>query len=299
MRFHIVEYAGCLASNVHGWRELLDLANRTGLDSGAKCAPFVETAMEGSELVLVPGCMGESPDRARAGSVPGDIAGASGRGAVIVAVCAGVAAVLESGIDRGRTVTTHWSYAQAFSLSFPGSRIDTSRMVIDHGDLVTGGGVLAWVDAGLHVISRFMTKDTARACARTIIWDPLRQSQSPYMPPGNALEPVRPDPELEKAQYWILKNISGCAGVEEWSRESGLGARTFERRWKRSYGHTPAAWLAQARVALARNLLETGALTWEEITEAVGYEDPSRFRASFERETGWKPSRYREAFGKG
>ncbi len=56
-------------------------------------------------------------------------------------------------------------------------------------------------------------------------------------------------------------------------------------------------YLHSLRVAMAKNLLERGRLTIQEIGEEVGYTDLIFFRKLFKRYTGLSPNDYRKRFG--
>src|SRR6476619_1080829 len=47
--------------------------------------------------------------------------------------------------------------------------VDTSRRIIDHGDIITAGGFLSWVDLGLFLVDRIfgpaMWAETAALCS--------------------------------------------------------------------------------------------------------------------------------------
>jgi transcriptional regulator GlxA family with amidase domain len=77
-----------------------------------------------------------------------------------------------------------------------------------------------------------------------------------------------------------------------------VGPRTqdFKRRFKLTTSHTPIAYVQQIRVERAKRLLETSDEPIEEISWAVGYEDPASFRRLFKRLTGLMPGAYRQRF---
>jgi transcriptional regulator GlxA family with amidase domain len=58
-------------------------------------------------------------------------------------VCKGTFLLGETGLLVGRTVTTRWSYEEPFRTRFPDARVDTDRLIIDGGDIITAGGVMA------------------------------------------------------------------------------------------------------------------------------------------------------------
>jgi transcriptional regulator GlxA family with amidase domain len=69
-------------------------------------------------------------------------------GTVIAAVRGGVFLLARTGLPVGRQATTHWALTNQFAAPFPDVRTQTDSMVIDYGDVLTGGGVLAWADVG-------------------------------------------------------------------------------------------------------------------------------------------------------
>jgi transcriptional regulator GlxA family with amidase domain len=140
----------------------------------------------------------------------------------------------------------------------PDVSVIASELVIDHGDIVSAGGLLSWVDLGLHLIQRFWGAPVADEVSRVLVWDRGRRSQLPF----------------------------GAAA---------LGLRTLQRRWTAAFGESPLRWLQAVRVEEARRLLESTAEPWESITARCGYADPASFREIFERRVGSTPGRYRKS----
>jgi transcriptional regulator GlxA family with amidase domain len=177
----------------------------------------------------------------------------------------------------------------------PDLRIVASELVIDHGDVISAGGLLAWVDLGLHLVERFWGVSVANEIARVLVWERGRRSQLPFSPPGSAWLPLRRDPSLERALSWARERFRDEVSIEEWARTSALGLRTLQRRWAAAFGESPLRWLQAVRIEEARRLLEGSAESWESITARCGYQDPSSFREIFERRVGWTPGRYRKS----
>ncbi len=38
---------------------------------------------------------------------------------------------------------------------FPDIRVDASKLIIDDGDIITAGAMMAWIDLGLKLVARF------------------------------------------------------------------------------------------------------------------------------------------------
>ena len=123
------------------------------------------------DLVIVPG--GGWNDRAAAGPYSeaprGELPAALRRlheaGATPASVCTGGMLVSAAGLSRGRPATTH--HLAHEELREAGSEVIDAR-VVDHGDLVSAGGVTAGIDLALWLVERNWGKDLAEAVARTI-----------------------------------------------------------------------------------------------------------------------------------
>ena len=76
-----------------------------------------------------------------------------------------------------------------------------------------------------------------------------------------------------------------------------MSRRTFLRRFKASTGTTPGAWLASARMARARELLEYSAHDIEEVASAAGFGSAATLRHHFRKHVKVSPSAYRRQFG--
>src|SRR5690606_34543636 len=74
------------------------------------------------------------------------------RGAILCSVCAGAFVLAETGLLNGREVTTHWAFADALGLRFPELKGDADRIIVDDGDIIPAGGILAWTDLGLTLV---------------------------------------------------------------------------------------------------------------------------------------------------
>ena len=80
------------------------------------------------------------------------------------------------------------------------------------------------------------------------------------------------------------------------TRTSGLATRTFKRRFNAATGETPISYVQRLRVERAKRLLESTTQPIEEISWAVGYEDPASFRRLFKRLTALTAGEYRRRF---
>ena len=77
-----------------------------------------------------------------------------------------------TGLLKGRSATTHWSYSEAFAKRFPEVRVNTDELIIDLGDVVTAGGVMAWLDLGLRLVDRYLGPVVMVKTAQYFLADP-------------------------------------------------------------------------------------------------------------------------------
>jgi transcriptional regulator GlxA family with amidase domain len=216
-------------------------------------------------------------------------------GTTLCSVCAGAFVLGETGLLAGREATTHWAFAEALAARFPTIKVDASRMVIDDGDIITAGGILAWTDLGLTLVERFLGPSVMLETARFLLVDPPGRSQRPYNHFVPRLD--HGDAAILKVQHWMQAAGGKDHSVSDLAARARLEERTFLRRFRKATGLRPTEYAQQIRVAKAREALELSRRPIEQIAWDVGYGDPSAFRKLFQRVTGLAPADYRRRFG--
>ncbi len=78
--------------------------------------------------------------------------------------------------------------------------------------------------------------------------------------------------------------------------QSGLSRRTFARRFTAATGRRPIDYVHALRIERARQLIEAGAGSIDDVGYQVGYEDLAFFRRLFRRTTGVTPAAYRRKY---
>ena len=217
------------------------------------------------------------------------------RGATLCSVCAGAFVLAETGLLEGREATTHWSFAAEMARRFPATRVDTARMIIDDGDIITAGGILAWADLGLTLVERLLGPAVMLETARFLLVDPPGRSQQPYAHFTPRLD--HGDAPILKVQHWLQRTGAKDHAVPALAARAGLEERTFQRRFRKATGLRPSEYAQQIRIMRARAALEESRRPVEQIAHEVGYGDPSAFRKLFQRVTGLAPADYRRRFG--
>jgi transcriptional regulator GlxA family with amidase domain len=219
------------------------------------------------------------------------------RGATVCSACSGGMLTAETGLLDGQEATTHWESEAYFREHHPEIvlRLDEALVVSGEGGrLVTSGAATAWHDLALYLVARHAGPATAQALARfhLLQWHKGGQAAFQVFDPRTD----HGDAVVLAAQRWIADNYAIAAPVAEMPQPSGLSSRTFKRRFRAATGETTISYVQRIRVERAKRALETGSAPIEEISWAVGYEDPASFRRLFKRVTGMTPGEYRRRF---
>lgn len=295
-QFAILAYPGCLQSAVLGLQDVLGYAATVSDNTvTVEVVSVFEISKHSYDAVILP----PSAAEVEAKDVPelaGYIAHQHGEGALVCSACTGATFVAEADLAQGRALTTHWGLEQRLKSRYPDVVFDTDQLLIEYGDLVTAGGLMAWIDLSLAVIERFLGYAVAARTAGYFVVDMRRRDQrrfrrfSPQMRHGDAV--------ILKTQHLIEAQYADASNVSDIARASGLPSRTFLRRFKLATGLTPNAYLQELRIERARDLLIETDKSVSEICFVVGYQDPPSFARLFARLTGLSPGAFRKHFAR-
>jgi len=294
MSIAILNYPRALQSAVHGLKDVLSYAEQV---SGAALRLDVLEDFAGAAGAYAAVILPPSAGEVRAEEVPAlpDFLERQHRhGAVICSACTGLAFVAEAGLAGGRKVTTHWALEQRLRAAYPRLVIDTDQLLIEYTDLVTAGGLMAWVDLALALIERFLGYAVAADTARHFIVEFRRRDQRRFR---RFLPDLRHgDAAILKAQHFLETRFAGPVTVEEMAAAGSLPGRTFQRRFKMATGLSPKSYIQELRIERARDLLIETQKSVSEICYATGYNDPPSFVRLFTRLSGLPPGAFREHY---
>lgn len=249
---------------------------------------------DGPDVIILPPSLEEPLPASSALPYTDWLCGQHARGATIASVCAGAFLLGETGLLSGRTITTHWQYAELFSQRFPDVRLDVDRLLIDDDDILTAGGAMAWVDLGLRLIDRYYGAAIMIETAQRLLVDPPGRQQRFY----SAFSPrlSHGDRAVLKVQHWLEETGAKECSLPVMAALAGLEERTFLRRFKKATGMTTTEYCQRLRVGRAREMLQFSQLPLERIAWDVGYSDAGAFRKIFTRIVGLTPGEYRRRF---
>ncbi|MEQ8290794.1 MAG: GlxA family transcriptional regulator [Roseovarius sp.] len=301
-------YPDCQMSAIHGLTDLFRIAGEwasapgirvSHWQAGPETVDCVYDTHAGphrlSYLITPPSII--MPDRMSAQPVSADwMRGLHAQGTTLCSVCAGAFLLAETGLVEGRRATTHWAFARTLSERYPGIRLAEENMIVDEGDIITAGGILAWTDLGLTLVERLLGPSTMLATARFLLVEPPRASQRPFTQFIPRFD--HGDTAILRAQHHIHANAATNVAMKDLHDIAAMTERTFLRRFQSATGHRPNGYFQQVRIAKAREALELGTAPVDSVAWDVGYSDAAAFRKLFRKLTGMSPVDYRKTFGR-
>jgi transcriptional regulator GlxA family with amidase domain len=99
--------------------------------------------------------------------------------------------------------------------------------------------------------------------------------------------------QLGPLRDWMLENLARPLDIGTLATRAHMSRRTLSRRFREEKGMSPMAWLADARIDRAREILETTTQPIENIGRLTGLGEPVSVRAAFHRRIGISPKGYR------
>ena len=216
------------------------------------------------------------------------------RGARLCSICSGVFVLAAAGILEGRTVTTHWRYAERLAQRHGGIRIEPNSLYVDSGQVLTSAGSAAGLDMLLHLVRRDYGAKVANQVAQRLVIPPHREGgQAQFLP--------RPIPNDERSRIsklidWVRSHPAQNHTLASLARRASMSPRTLQRQFRDTVGVGPYEWLIRERVALAKDLLQAGRHSLTHIADAVGFRSQETFRHHFRRVAGTSPALYRRQF---
>lgn len=212
----------------------------------------------------------------------------------IAAMCTGAFLLAATGLLDGRLATTNWQFGRKFRRRFPAVRLHTEHLLTEEDGLICTGAATALYNLGLKILGRYGSAELATVCAKALLIDPNRESQSPYFIHRQEWE--HNDFAVLKAQRYLEENFAKTIKIDDVADHVRISPRHFKRRFRQATGHAPVQYLQMVRIEAAKKKLEGSQATIEEITRDIGYEDSSTFRRLFKSHTQLSPREYRDKF---
>jgi AraC family transcriptional regulator, transcriptional activator FtrA len=214
-------------------------------------------------------------------------------GSRIASICSGVFVLAATGLLDGRRAAVHWANAEALATRYPLIRVDASVLYVDDGELLTSAGRAAGLDLCLHIVRRDHGIAVANQVARRLVIAPHRDGgQAQFIP-----RPVLAEKDaIGDVFSWARQHLEQDLSIASLAARVRMSRRTFIRRFEEATGVSPGKWVLDARLAGARQLLESSNMSIERIAIAVGFGSADALRHHFRSRIRTSPTRYRFSF---
>lgn len=100
------------------------------------------------------------------------------------------------------------------------------------------------------------------------------------------------DKRLLKICQQLLHSPNHSKDLTDWADDIGTSSRTLMRMFQKETGLSYRAWIQQMHIAHALSKISNGE-SIAQISEALGYTNPSAFSAMFKRHLGKTPQQFR------
>ncbi|MHC8299182.1 GlxA family transcriptional regulator [Pseudomonas sp. ZS1P83] len=202
-------------------------------------------------------------------------------------ICSGAFVLAQAGLLDGRRVTTHWAYARELQARFPSIKVEEDRIYVVDGSIWTSAGMTAGIDLALAMVEKDHGAALARSVAQKLVMYHRRaggQSQHSAL-----LELEAKSDRIQTVLGYAREHLTETLSVEQLADVARLSPRQFSRAFRAETGQSPAKAIENLRLETARQMLERGRLTLDQIAEESGFSDCRRMREAFLRAFGQPP----------
>lgn len=212
----------------------------------------------------------------------------------LAAISCGVFYLGQAGLLDGKTATTHWEECDILQARFPGVELVRDVLFTRDGGVWTSAGAASGLDVALALVEEDHGRELAMVVARRAVMFMKRPGGDPQLSPqlqSQALEgPMAP------LLQWIFDHPEADLRAEALAERANMSLRNFYRAFEEATGCSPAQWVENVRLRIARRLLEQTDERVDQVARKSGFLDDERMRRCFVRRLGFTPAAYRERF---
>lgn len=311
MNIAIINYPNALQSSVYGLSELFEMANTLSagdnpinttllmleqlpqLGSGS-CPDLSDSVSDVYDLIILPPALKDefylNPTR----ELLDWLQYQHDNQAKLCSACSGAFILAAGGFLNQRLATTHWALVQKFEQRFAHVTLDSHKILINEGDIITAGGVMSWLDLGLEIVAMHAGPSIMVQLGKNLVVDTGYRAQSYY----EQFMPRRDhgDEAILNAQVFLDDGYTNKIKISQLAEIGHMSERSFLRRFQQAIGLKPTEYIQRLRIQKACDKLERSQQSFSSIAVEVGYEDVSACRKVFVRVMGLTPKEFRRRF---
>jgi transcriptional regulator GlxA family with amidase domain len=213
----------------------------------------------------------------------------------VAAIGSGAFFLAEAGLLQGKRVTTHWRWVQRLQRNFPSILVDPHPVFVRDGKFFTSAGVSVSIDLSLAIAEEDYGHKVATEVAKRLVIFVHRPGGQAQVSRALILQGSDRD-RFRDLGVWISNHLEDDLTVEVLAKRSAMSVRNFARRFRDSFGITPAEFVTRVRVESACHRLEESNLTMEQIATQCGFSSAELLRRACHRILGHSPRRFRNRF---
>lgn len=211
-------------------------------------------------------------------------------------VCLGSFLLARAGLLDGLRATTHWCVGDLMQRQFPTVEVCDDAIFIPGRHVWTSAGVTAGIDMALAMVEEDFGRELALKVARyQVVFLKRPGGQSQY---STMLRKQSAEGPLAGLLEWIADNPREDLRAESLAEKANMSLRNFFRAFVEATGSTPADWVEQTRLDIAKRLLEQTDDAVDQVAYQSGFGSYERMRKAFARRFGITPGEHRERFSR-
>lgn len=265
--------------------------------SGATLSPQCAISeIEYSDLIIISGVWSnEEPFVAGNEKVGAWLLTQYDAGSIIACMHTGAFLLAETGLLDDKHAAVYWKLEEKFRRRFPKVILRTDRKTTSADRLFCSSGIGSGLEMGIYLIEQLYGAVIAEKVAQNFLMDLAPNTQG--LRTTFAQFKQHGDEKILAAQQWMEWHYASEFLLEEVADRTGLGVRTFTRRFHKATGESALHYLQRLRIEHAKALLKKDALPIDQVAFRVGYKDPTHFGRIFRRLVESTPSEFRRNCG--
>jgi len=213
----------------------------------------------------------------------------------IGSICTGAFLLARCGLLNGRRATTHWKYCEQLARHYPKIRIDPDPIFVRDGNVYTSAGVTAGMDMALALVEEDIGSAVALQVARELVLYLRRPGGQSQFSAALNLQTCDKQP-IRDLGAWVLENLRKDLSVCALAGRVGMSPRNFARVFRQQMSMTPAKFVENLRLEVARRRLQESNASLESVATTCGFRNADAMRSAFRRVVKVAPGEYRWRF---
>lgn len=212
----------------------------------------------------------------------------------VASVCTGAFVLAELGLLDGRRATTHWRHAAELSRRYRSVAVEPDVIHIQDGRFMTSAGISAGIDLALAIVEQDLGVKVAREVAQELVVFMQRPGgQRQFSAALNY--PIAQSDRLRNLISTVTADPAGNHSVKSMAAMARVSERHLNRMFKDELDTSPAQWLEEVRIDLARNLLLEGHSVTH-VAQLSGFGSDETLRRAFSRQLQTTPTAFKARF---